>query len=362
MCAAFESPAKSVRGRSKREGDLAVELTVILPVRNAGPYILNALDRLGRPNSTNFEVLVVNDHSTDDTVDLVSRALVPFRLRLISLSNTRGVAAARNEGLANAVGRFVWFADVDDLWSDEFIPRMLGQAKSTHSDVVICRAEQTWGEGRLRRRLPSFRTVGRLEDDVALEALLADTGALWNKVFYRDILGSRPFPLLASKSDHAGIARVAGRVRAVTVIDEVLYTYVARPLSISNGGIVEPENLLQSINILDKSLASRASSPRICCAVRRYRYDIYARVVREIWRFGDRVTSANEVMRYVRSEMRLLEISQVAWRDPISAITCAGAKVAPNLFGRLVVKIGRRIWVAHEPPAGRRDAKSERRS
>lgn len=86
-------------------------VSVIVPVCN-GKYIGEALQSIQNQDYSPIEIIVVNDGSTDDTANIVSR----FKgIRLISTEN-RGVAAARNTGLAMATGEWITFLDSDDLW------------------------------------------------------------------------------------------------------------------------------------------------------------------------------------------------------------------------------------------------------
>ncbi|GAB4383888.1 MAG: hypothetical protein Kow00121_46530 [Elainellaceae cyanobacterium] len=95
------------------------KVTVILPAYNAGQYIEETIDSVLQQSYRNFELLVINDGSTDDTVALVE----PYtqrdpRVQLISQPN-QGVSAARNHGICQASGELVAFLDADDLWVPE---------------------------------------------------------------------------------------------------------------------------------------------------------------------------------------------------------------------------------------------------
>lgn len=90
------------------------KVTVIIATYNAIAYLPNTVDSVIQQTFTDFEVLIVDDGSTDETVEWVSKLVDP-RVRLISQAN-QGVAVARNQGIANAQGEYVAFLDADDLW------------------------------------------------------------------------------------------------------------------------------------------------------------------------------------------------------------------------------------------------------
>lgn len=88
-------------------------ISVIIPCFNCEKYVLASVRSVYAQNWPNIEVIVVDDGSTDDSAGLV-RAHFPG-VRLIQQPN-QGVAAARNNGLANATGEWIAFLDADDIW------------------------------------------------------------------------------------------------------------------------------------------------------------------------------------------------------------------------------------------------------
>lgn len=89
-------------------------VSVIIPAYNAERFIADAIDSAIQQTHPPLEILVVDDGSTDGTVDVVRR--YGERIRLLQQAN-RGPAAARNLGLAHARGAYVAFLDADDIWT-----------------------------------------------------------------------------------------------------------------------------------------------------------------------------------------------------------------------------------------------------
>jgi len=90
------------------------KVTVIIATYNAIAYLPSTVDSVIKQTFTDFELLIVDDGSTDETVEWVSKLVDP-RVRLISQAN-QGVSVARNQGIANAQGEYIAFLDADDLW------------------------------------------------------------------------------------------------------------------------------------------------------------------------------------------------------------------------------------------------------
>ena len=101
-----------------------VSVTVVVPSFNAERYLEEALTSLYAQTYQDFEVVIVDDGSTDATAELAKR-FVDDRTRLVAKENG-GCASARNAGVAEARGRYISFLDSDDYWAPEFLARAVG--------------------------------------------------------------------------------------------------------------------------------------------------------------------------------------------------------------------------------------------
>jgi glycosyltransferase involved in cell wall biosynthesis len=100
-----------------------------MPLYNKAPYVKKALESVLSQTYTDYEIIVVDDGSTDNSADIVRELvisnckLVNDQFRLISQANA-GVAAARNNGVAKSKGEYVCFLDADDWWKPTFLEEM----------------------------------------------------------------------------------------------------------------------------------------------------------------------------------------------------------------------------------------------
>ncbi len=91
-------------------------VTIVLPAYNASEYLAETLNSVLSQTFQDFELLVIDDGSTDNTTDIVGDFCQrDSRIRLISQKN-QGVSVARNTGIKMAQGEFIAFIDSDDLW------------------------------------------------------------------------------------------------------------------------------------------------------------------------------------------------------------------------------------------------------
>jgi glycosyltransferase involved in cell wall biosynthesis len=111
--------------------DVGPFVSIIIPLYNKADSVLRTVASAASQIDSDFEIIVVNDGSTDGSAELVKTAAVP-RLRLIEQMNG-GVSAARNRGIAAAKGKWIAFLDADDLWSHDHLAGLLHAVESSEA-------------------------------------------------------------------------------------------------------------------------------------------------------------------------------------------------------------------------------------
>src|SRR5690348_123134 len=98
---------------------MSVRVSVIVPLYNKSAWIERCLDSIARQSYRDFEVIVVDDGSTDDSVTKVEKR-VDGQVRLIRQANA-GPGAARNRGVQEAQGELIAMLDADDAWDPSYL-------------------------------------------------------------------------------------------------------------------------------------------------------------------------------------------------------------------------------------------------
>ena len=96
-----------------------VKYSVVIPVYNKAPYIARTLTSVLAQNFDDYEIIVVDDGSTDDSMQKLRQVQSP-KIRIIRQEN-QGVAVARNTGILAAQGEYIAFLDADDAWLPEYL-------------------------------------------------------------------------------------------------------------------------------------------------------------------------------------------------------------------------------------------------
>src|SRR5260370_952192 len=111
-----------------------MKVSIVIPLYNKAAYIKRALDSVRAQTFADYEVIVVDDGSTDGGGDLVTGYGDP-RVRLIRQNNA-GPGPARNRGIEDAAGPYLTFLDADDEWMPTFLEKSLGLLDQYGPDVA----------------------------------------------------------------------------------------------------------------------------------------------------------------------------------------------------------------------------------
>ena len=153
-----------------------MRVSVIMPVYNAAGTVQSSLDSIRNQSFGDFELIMVDDCSTDSTYDILCSfaAGSGIACKIVRMPENSGVAAARNAGLKNAVGEYVAWVDADDNIGPDALKEAVSLAVESEADIVGWDWTLTsGGKGREMRQV---------DYDSSLEALKAMMGGTmrWN--------------------------------------------------------------------------------------------------------------------------------------------------------------------------------------
>jgi glycosyltransferase involved in cell wall biosynthesis len=132
-------------------------VSVIIPTYNRAGMVREAVASVETQTFRNFEILVVDDGSTDASPGVLASLK---GVRVLRHDCRRGVAAARNLGAVAARGEWLAFLDSDDLWLPEKLARQMAYLKE-RPGLLLCQTDETWVRDAVRVNKPaSHRKVG----------------------------------------------------------------------------------------------------------------------------------------------------------------------------------------------------------
>ena len=111
------------------------KITVLIACYNAHATIARAIESVLTQTEQNFEIMIVDDGSTDNTTNIVKTYSDP-RISLISMATNRGPSSARNAGLEKAKGQWIAILDADDFFEPSRLETVLNHAQTSKADIV----------------------------------------------------------------------------------------------------------------------------------------------------------------------------------------------------------------------------------
>lgn len=207
-------------------------VSVVIPTFNQADYLSEALACVRRQTYSNWEAIVVNNHSTDHTISVVE-SLRDHRIRLINFANDGIIARSRNLAIKESRGEFIAFLDSDDLWEDEKLSLCI-DALGRGADLV-CHAERWFGGGspdRIVKYGPSTRAT--------YEALLTKGNCISTSaaVVRHDVIdalnGFRDQPEFVTTEDYDLWLRIAQHGYQIDFVEETLGSFRRHSLSASS--------------------------------------------------------------------------------------------------------------------------------
>ena len=216
-------------------------VSVVIPAYNAEKTILETIKSVQNQTLHDFEIILINDGSTDKTVELVS-TLAESRLKVFNYSNG-GLPVARNRGIKHATGQYIAFIDADDLWTPNKLKLQL-EALQQHSESGVAYSWSAYidSEGKfLYAQKPPF-FEGNVYQNILLTNFIANGS---NILVRRQVIESvgEFDPLLKAAEDWDYNIRLAAQVPFVLVPNyQVLYRKSSNAMS-SKVDIMEKANL-----------------------------------------------------------------------------------------------------------------------
>lgn len=200
-------------------------ISVIIPVYNAASYIGRCVKSIQNQTYTNFELILVNDGSTDNSLE-ICKTLASQDERIVVLNRPNGGAsAARNMGLAHMSGQYIVFADSDDYVSPSYLENLYRAAKQGDYDIVQCNLESTFDmDKRLEKVLYRQTDVKEVTKKQALNERKYKV-SVWGKIYCSHIFKDFRFQEGIIYEDDASYYIFVDRANRLAVLDETLYYY-----------------------------------------------------------------------------------------------------------------------------------------
>ncbi len=247
-------------------------ISVIIPCYNISEYIEECLDSFLKQTYTDFEIICVDDGSTDNTAEIIEAYVKKdSRVSLVRQSN-QYAGVARNNGMKYAKGEYLLFFDGDDFCEQDMLYKMLASAQKYHSDIVVCdianydnvTCEYTDSIGYLRTScLCGFEEQGTISyKDIPDDILTFASANPFNKLYRKEFVEREELFFQASKRGndvYFNKMSLALADRISWILEKLVTHRINNPASLQGFGEAEidVEDIISPVRYLKAGLQER---------------------------------------------------------------------------------------------------------
>ncbi len=211
-----------------------IAVSVIMPVYNEEKYLPTTLESLSKQTMQNFELICIDDGSTDNSVEILERYRDRFPYMTVIRQKNQYAGVARNNGMAVARGKYLSFLDADDYFRPDMLEEVYLCAEKEKADIVLFDGnffvdsiEKGVSGGALKvQYLKDNLSV--LDDDIKDKYLFNIAGAWpWNKLFLREFIEKNGLVFQARKraNDIYFVELALAFARRIAIVDRKLICY-----------------------------------------------------------------------------------------------------------------------------------------
>lgn len=214
---------------------MGIKISVIVPVYNTQDYLKKCLESIVNQTLTDIEIIVVNDGSTDKSLDILKNYQFKYDNIIIINKQNEGQGAARNKALEICKGDFIAFVDSDDYIEENMLESMFSKSLESDLDVVVCNYKYVNNTEQERKNdnspvLDEQEIISNVE--CIKRFLVTETieGFSWNKLFKRELfnINNIRYPEGMKYEDIPTIVSLLINAKKIGFINSKLYNYVTR--------------------------------------------------------------------------------------------------------------------------------------
>lgn len=215
-------------------------ISVIVPVHNGQEYLQACIDSVENQTYRNLEVIIINDGSTDRTIEVCDRLQAVHDNVQVLRMDDEGVSAARNAGMETAAGELVTFVDADDRLLPDTIRVLYDCMIKTHSDIAGCKffmwcREEEWQQGTSGESRSEIWVRTYDAGTYLREELLNGNSRCWSKLYRRELIEKVRFREgLTIGEDMLFLVQLLPHIHTITETAYAGYGYYQNPAGAIN--------------------------------------------------------------------------------------------------------------------------------
>jgi len=188
-----------------------------MPCYNSAQYIKASIDSVMNQTYKKFELIIIDDLSTDESVSIIKSFNDP-RIKLIQLSENGGAGVSRNKGIETAKGRFIAFLDSDDLWRTNKLETQINFMLDKNCALTYSQYQKFSSVGKGKIVIPPATVTYS-------ELLYCNVIGCLTAIYDTEVLGKQYMPLIRKRQDMALWLKILAQYDKAQCCQEVLADY-----------------------------------------------------------------------------------------------------------------------------------------
>lgn len=218
------------------------KISIIVPVYNVEQYLGNCIDSILNQTFKDFELILVNDGSTDNSLDICKHYKnIDDRICIINKKNG-GLSSARNAGLDIAKGEYIGFVDSDDYIHPQMYEILYKVIIKNDAEMSVCNFKRVFNSNEdlifYNKCNDKSMTIEYLSNIESLHRMSQENGVVlvvaWNKLYKKDLFKNLRYKEGIIHEDECIVHRILYAAKKINYIHEKLYFYLQRDGSIMN--------------------------------------------------------------------------------------------------------------------------------
>ena len=235
-----------------------MKLNIIISVYNREKYIARCIESALNQDLDNYEIVIVNDGSTDNSEKIIQKYLEEYPEKIkYKLKENGGVSSARNEGLKMAEGQYITYIDSDDYAIKNCYKKIYDIAKENDYDIVIYNAKKIFSD-----REEELKAISCNESRIiSKEEYILSMPCPWNKIIKKSLIEKEKFefPEGICYEDLAMIPTLGQNANKIYYLNEQCINYFQSEDSIMRQESFKQRylDIYEALNVLENKLNSK---------------------------------------------------------------------------------------------------------
>lgn len=240
------------------------KISIIVAAYNTSKYINRCIDALINQTINNFEILIIEDKSTDDTKKKIEKYKNNKNIKVFYNDKNMGLAYSRNVGLDNATGNYIGFVDSDDFIAKDYYELLLKQIKKDAADIAVCDMKLIYED--TGKEVISSCSDNKKNNISFINSGLAASAC--NKLFKKSIINKYRFEVGKINEDVAVVIASMADATKITYVNNCYYNYYQRNSSIQNSKFNEKRfDIFDGVELLSKRIRNNKNYDEIIAIV-----------------------------------------------------------------------------------------------